>query len=291
MSIFKRYPEGMSPTEIRKLKRKRRIRRRKRIVTAVLLFGAAIGILFTPLFDLSEVVIEGNEKITAEEIIKKGELEVGKNLFTFNLNKIGGRLEKIPYVNSLLIKRKLPDKIVIKITESAPVAYIPAKNGYVVIDKTGKALEATDDNTLYEIPVAKDISADKFTLSEKIITDNKENFQKTLEILRDLYNNNFIREILSVETVDGKIILKITDELVVDMGEYERFNAKIVMVKEVVASLPENAVGRIDASNPDKVYYNKTPPAIPEEEAVEEQTGEENAPQEPPAEAEAPSGG
>ena len=107
-------------------------------------------------------------------------------------------------------------------------------------------------------------------LSEKIIANNGEIFQKTLEIIRDLYNNSFIGEVLSVETVDEKIILKLSDELIADMGGYERFNAKIVMVKEIALSLPENSVGKIDAQNPDKVYYDKTPLHEEPEEAEEE---------------------
>ncbi len=276
---MEREPEYLTLIEQRRLKRKKRRRRRNRILLLILMLGIGIGILFTPLFNLSGVVVAGNERLTSEEIIKTGGFIYGKNIFTVNLKDVGEKISKIPYVETLYIKRRLPDKITVELTECVPMAYVPAAGGYAVIDKTGKALETSENNSLYQLPVLSDFRVEQFTLSEKILTENEEKFKKTLEILLDLYNNSFIDKIKSVSVVEEEIELSISDRLTVRMGSYERFNAKIVMVKEIIANLPEDqAYGVIDAGDPDRVYHDKVMPEGIEGE-VPEENGEYIAPQ------------
>lgn len=265
-------PEYVNFIEQRRLKRKKKRKRRKAILLFILILGAGIGFLFTPVFNLSGIIVTGNEKLTREEIIKAGGTVFGKNIFTVNLKDMGEKISKIPYVDSLTVKRRLPDRITVEIRESVPMAFVPSTEGFAVIDKNGKVLESWYDEFLYPLPVLTDFRTEKIVLSEKILTENEENFQKTLEILLDLYNNSFMDKIKSVSVADGEIILTLSDRLTAKMGSYERFNAKVVMVKEIVANLPENqAYGVLDASDPDRVYHDKTMPEGFEEEKTDEE--------------------
>ncbi len=245
----------------RQKKRKKRIKRRIIIISILIVF-AGIGMLFTPIFNLKEIEITGNLKLKNEEIIKTGNIITEKNIFSVNLKKTGTAISNIPFVNTVEIKRKLPGTLVINITESVPVAYAAYKNMYVVIDKNGKVLERTNDKSGYFVPQVMGINVLKADPSFKISVKDEENFKKTLEILRDLYNNNFIDKISSISMSENGINLKINDNLTIEMGSYEQFNAKVVMVKEIVSSLPKDAVGVIDARNANRVYYDS---ALPEE--------------------------
>lgn len=262
----------------RQKKRKRRMRRRI-ILIFLLAVGTMIGILFTPLFTLDKIILNGNEKITYEQIVETGTISIGKNLFTLNLNEIGDKLSEIPYVNSISITRKLPDKLVINLTECIPLGYVPASSGYAVIDKDGKVLEVLNDANLYKIPVLSDYLSDSAIPSEKISVEEQEKFKKTLEILRDLYNNNFIENIYSMSMSANEVVFKISDRLIVEMGEYEQFNAKIVMVKEILSKLPENDYGTLRVVNSERVYHDHVMPegaTLTEEELAEIEKQKEN---------------
>ena len=220
-----------------------------------LLFAAGcIGMLFTPVFHVAEIQLEGPERILPEEILAAAGFAVGENIFSFSLKEAGEALSKIPYVNSVRIERQLPSRLAIKITESIPMAYVPCMDFHLVIDKGGKALEPQTGDLLYSIPVLLDFPITEFDPGEKILIQEEEKFQKTLEILRDLYNNNFIEEIQSITTKEENIILTLSEQLQIHMGDTEQFNSKIVMVQEVLKRLPENTSGIIDAKNPNKVY-------------------------------------
>jgi len=263
--------------EIRRQKRRRKIRRRKITVTIILIIGVMIGIMFTPLFDLQHIVLNGNSRVTVDEVIKKGGIATGDNIFALNLKKIGEGVSKIPYIDAIEVKRGLPDKLIVNITECVPIAVMKTKKGYAVIDKNGKILEALTDKGTYMVPEIMGFVSETVKPLEKISVKEEEIFKKTLEILRDLYNNNFIDVISSISVSEKNIVMKKSDTFVIEMGGFEQFNAKIVMVKEILAGLPSDAVGTLDASNADRVYYDKTNPVEPQEENLENAQPSEEA--------------
>ena len=60
-------------------KRKNYIKRTVTILVIICL-GVAIGILFTPIFDVQEVYCEGNSRISSVEIIEKAQVGIGENI-------------------------------------------------------------------------------------------------------------------------------------------------------------------------------------------------------------------
>lgn len=278
-NVYVFQPESV---EERRRKRKRKMQKRRITVTVILLIGVIIGIMFTPLFHLKTVLINGNERVAYDEFIKKGSISTGKNIFTLNLNKIGDGISKIPYIDSVEVKRKLPNKLLINVTECIPVAYIKTKKGCAVIDKNGKILETATEKGDYRIPEITGMVSETYKPLENISVKEEEKFKKTLEILRDLYNNNFIDIIVSISVSDKEITMKKSDAFIIKMGSYEQFNAKIVMVKEILAGLPADAVGTLDATKVDRVYYDRTNPLAPEEETPPPETSNEPAVAPPP---------
>ena len=50
--------------------------------------------------------------------------------------------------------------------------------------------ETKNENVTYVLPVLKDYKITKFALGKKISVKDEENLKKTLEITKNLYNNN-----------------------------------------------------------------------------------------------------
>ena len=255
MILGKKPAEGMELIELRRQKRKRRKARRKLVLLIMLVLTICIGILFTPLFNLSEIEIEGNLKLTAEEIIKASGLVMGENIFKFKLKESGEKISKIPYVNSIRVERKLPGKIRIEITESIPMAYIPYNDKLIVTDYEGKVLEVKTEKINYAVPILYDFNLKSFSLGEKINEKDSEKLKKTLEITKNLYNNNLIEKVRSINSVDGEYFLNISEKLKITIGDGSDLSAKLVMLLEVLKKIPADAGGLIDARNADRVYH------------------------------------
>lgn len=133
-------------------RRDRRRRRRSRgrfgflyKLLSVLLIAAAILAGCVVFFRVDEVIVVGQSRYTQEEIVAASGVEQGDNLFLINkIQLVEQVLTRLPYVDELTISRKLPDTLVLTVTECVPVAVIQANGAYWLMDAKCKLLEQGD---------------------------------------------------------------------------------------------------------------------------------------------------
>lgn len=112
---------------------------------SVLLIVAAILTGCVVFFRVDEVLVVGQSRYTQEEIVAASGVEQGDNLFLINKLELVERvLARLPYVDELTISRKLPDTLVLSVTECVPVAVIQANGAYWLMDAKCKLLEQGD---------------------------------------------------------------------------------------------------------------------------------------------------
>ena len=121
-------------------------KRRKWILIGVgICVAVCAALLFTPIFNVENVVCQGNVRIAYEEIESAAKVEKGKNVLLQNMGDIEKRVKEIPLVEDAQIRRIFPDGIKISIKECVPAAYIQIGDGRAVLtDMDGKALEILD---------------------------------------------------------------------------------------------------------------------------------------------------
>ncbi len=166
--------------------RRRRNRRKKLIIRAILggtflVAGFIIAVLL--FFNINKISVTGDAVYSSEEIIEVSNIEVGDNLVFLSKNKINKLVtEKLPYVGSVKIRRRLPAHLELQVTKTDAV-YGVAQNGYyALLDKEGKVLETNleyigSDKTL--IIAEKVKSAD---VGEKIVFENEKVFSRLEEV-------------------------------------------------------------------------------------------------------------
>ena len=72
-------------------------------------------------------------------------MELGENLFQLNKFDMAHKvLTQLPYVDEITISRKLPDTLVLKVTESTPLAVLESGGNWWLLDVRGKLLEQGD---------------------------------------------------------------------------------------------------------------------------------------------------
>jgi len=111
----------------------------------VLCLCTGIGVMFTPLFHVNEVLCEGVVRIPAEEIFASAGEVKGKNILLVSLSDIEKRVEEIPMVEHAKVRRVFPNKIKIIIEECIPAGYLYSNDQCVVADLEGKVLEIISD--------------------------------------------------------------------------------------------------------------------------------------------------
>lgn len=132
---------------------RRRANRRQRILyiagraafLAVLLAAAILAL--TVFFKVETIRVEGSSRYAAADIADSMDVKVGDNLYLWNKVKEGDKLlERFPYLDSVLIRRHLPDTLVVTVTECQAALAVPSDGGYYRVSSKGKVLEITPED-------------------------------------------------------------------------------------------------------------------------------------------------
>ncbi len=112
-------------------------------IVAAIVFGLSV------FFRINTIEVIGISRYNAEEIKGACGIKIGDNLLL--LDKIAG-VEKLfkdyPYIKEVKLLRSLPDKLVISVTESKPVAYVSSEKESWLIDIDGRLLESVPPTEL-----------------------------------------------------------------------------------------------------------------------------------------------
>ena len=118
----------------------------------VLLFFVVI-LVMSLAFRVSKIEVINASEYTDEEIISASGVERGANLFFVDRFKAASMIfSDLPYMDTVSITRRLPNKIVIQAEGSAPAAYMVIDEEYWLLDRSGKMLGTTDSLTAGEYP-------------------------------------------------------------------------------------------------------------------------------------------
>lgn len=124
--------------------------RRRSSISAPLMFvivEVALIFVMSVFFRVSDIEVTGNSHYTDSEIIQAIDIEEGDNLFFFDRFAALSRVfAKLPYIEEVSVERKLPNKVIIEVTESSALAYLSLGDEDWTIDHNGKVLgKATED--------------------------------------------------------------------------------------------------------------------------------------------------
>ena len=126
---------------------------RRRAIVAVVVGGvlttAAISILYIPslgFFDLREVVISGNRRAAATEIVSLSGLARGQSLFGISLSQVASRIQAHPWIREARLVRDLPHAIRISVVEREEIAWIALPEGGCLLLGDGGVIVSSDCN-------------------------------------------------------------------------------------------------------------------------------------------------
>ena len=174
----------------RNLKKQSRLNRkqkrtRKLIKMGILLLIIIGGIVFSlvsPLFNITDIIVNNNIQISTENIISLSQLQKGQNIFKFNKNKVIEDIKTNPYIEDVKIVR--PNKIEIIINEREKKFNVEFLNGYIYINNQGYILEISEQKE--NLPIIQGIS----TNQEEIVEGNRLDIQdlNRIEVVIQIIN-------------------------------------------------------------------------------------------------------
>jgi cell division protein FtsQ len=128
--------------------------------------GAAYGIanfLLTSgemaLMHSDQVTVKGNHFVPPMRVLEIFAVDRGRSVLRIPLDARRRQLEAIPWVEHATVRRALPNKIEVEITERTPVAFLRDGSEMALVDAHGMILERPLEGS-FEFPVVTGIRAD-----------------------------------------------------------------------------------------------------------------------------------
>lgn len=171
-------------------------KKRKKIAIKILFFAFLILAVITTLmfklsyFNVKYIDVQNNSNIPKYEIIKLSKLQEGCNIFNINKEKVKKNILVNPYILNVNVKRKLPNKIILNVSERKAVFYIKdSYNNYYVIDKNSVILEKKSNIDTMNLIELAGYKGNNFTVGDKLSFDDNRKLKLISEITELMSRN------------------------------------------------------------------------------------------------------
>lgn len=200
-------------------------------------------LLNSSLFSLKHVELEGNERVSQEEILEDLELAMGTNLFRYMLSHWNAEPVVDPRLSAVDIYIQWPDTVKIVVDESMTIGYVYFQGTYLCIDRKGQVASST--NTLDEdLPVIRGLEVGSFTLGESLDTSDSARYEAVVSVCTSLRKHELSTVVKEVNVLTLEDIVLYTDKLDMHCGSMEDMEQKVNVIAALLKEpeLPEGVL-------------------------------------------------
>ncbi len=251
----KKTKEQKPKEKQKKLTRKQEIARKKRrAVLKVLggttcigiLIGGAICFLLSPVFNINNITVTGNKKLSSNEIISLSTLTVEENMFKYNFGEIEKNIKENPYIEKVKLNRKLPDTVEVVVEEREATYMLQIANAYAYLDNQGYILEISEEKKI--LPIIKGIKTKQEEIhpGDRLVTEDLKKLNDVLKIMESAHSNALAKFITTIDITDKEnYLIRMEDKKkTVHFGDASNISTKMLLITEFIEE-EKNTEGEI----------------------------------------------
>jgi len=244
---------------LKRRKNKKRYRRRRGggagivlTLLCILVIIVAIVAAITVFFRVRQVDVTGESRYANADIMALSQIEPGDNIFFFNKFAAISRIfDQCPYLDEISIRRRLPDRVEIIITECVPVAAVESGGSCYIMDIDGKLLEKCSLQTAQKYCIIRGAELDQPEVGKQAVFVAPEQENPLFLVLNTANNSDILQNIGEIDisqTYD--IQFTYADRFTVKVGTAGDLEQKIRYMKVVAnEKLGPSETGTIDVSD------------------------------------------
>ncbi len=213
-----------------KHERRRRWKLRWRVYTFLITGGIILllagYIIFSYILVIDKIDVVGTDRYLPEDIIAVTGIEPGMRLFSPSIDAKAAEEEitdKFSYIKSVEIKRELPDRIILNVTEEEPVFVSVIHDKYVLISRELRVLDIRTDK-----PVGHYIKLRLTGVTGALLG-------KQLSFEGDLFGvvQKAAAAVCSEEMREGTSVLDISDRFNISISYGGRFKLELGVINDI----------------------------------------------------------
>lgn len=224
------------------------------VICAALIFAISV------FFRVSNIEVSGAEHYSAEEIIEASGIKEGANLVTVNCRSAASRVtNKLIYAGRVQIIRKMPNTILIKISESDTVACVDTNKGVWLIDNYCRILETVKEGkkTDYIQVIGVSAVSPKAGNEMSVAPEDKSKVTYLKDMLSAMLDACMMGDVTSIDVSNtANAQIDYMGRFKVKLGRNENIEYKLGLLKSAVSKLEETEKGTFDLSENKKAGFS-----------------------------------
>lgn len=241
----------MMQSDVNKRRAARQKKARRRRLKIAFIFFLIIALItlaimcFTMFFPIKRINVSGSEIYSKSEIIKASKLTTDDNLLVVSEEEIENNIrQKLPYVDSVELKRVLPDAVILTVTDAKEYAYYQSGESYFILSEKGYILKKQTEipENVFRI-VTSGIEGD---VSQQAVYKNAAEQELVNTLISALQNKEINIDEIDVSNV-LEISLEVEGRFTVVLGTNDYTDEKIAHLKGMIDSIPDRK-GKINLS-------------------------------------------
>ncbi|MCI8485736.1 MAG: FtsQ-type POTRA domain-containing protein [Clostridia bacterium] len=231
----------------RKLSEKQIKRRRfilkilKWISLGLIIIGIIICIILSPIFNIKNIKVKNNNKISYEQIVSLSSIQINNNTFKYSKNDIKNKIKENAYIEEVKVKRLLPDVFEIEVKERTARLMLLFGNAYVYINSQGYILEISNENI--NLPIIKGYKTEEENIipGKRLCNEDLEKLSVVLKIIEFSQSEQILDKITGIDVEDEydyKIIME-REQKIAHLGNCSMLEERILWVKTILNEIKD----------------------------------------------------
>jgi cell division protein FtsQ len=224
---------------------------------SVVVVAAAVVLAITLFFKVNTIAVSGEGRYREEEILKASGVETGDNLFLLNKYDIANSLlTKLPYIETVRINRKLPDTLLIDVTECTSVYAMEQDGTTWLLSSGGKLVESGDASIAAEIPVLDGCKMEEPTLAKPMQLTEPHRQESLLALFAALDDASLVDQVQAIHLDSAsELTMDYADRFQVRLLYGADYAYKLRNLTAVVDALETNQTGTIDLTKDGEAHF------------------------------------
>jgi cell division protein FtsQ len=201
-----------------------------------ILIGGGIYFLLSPFFNIKTITVIGNSKLTEEEIISLSGIQLEENTFKIQTTKSQEKIKQNAYIDTVNVRRKLPNQITIEITERMPTFMITLGNAYVYMNNQGYLLEVSRKALQLPEITGFQTKEEDILPGKRLVAEDLQRLDQVLQIMKSAESNG-IKDMITEINIENKqdYVLELKEEKkTVHLGDSSNLSTKMLYVISII---------------------------------------------------------
>lgn len=231
-----------APRNIQKKQAKNRLEKKKGSFTkqiikwTILLSALIVSIIFfmmSPLFNISEINISGNNSISEETILSLSKIQIGDNIYKTSKKNIKQNIKQNAYIESVEVKRVLPNQIKLMVKERNTTYMLEYSNSFIYINNQGYILEIT--NQKLDVPLISGITTnqEQIQVGYRLNQEDLTRLEMILRITDSLEANGVTNKIdrIDISNKQNYTLYMEEENKIIYLGDASNLSSRMLYLK------------------------------------------------------------